>query len=202
MIGRLSGLLIEKQAPTLLLDVGGVCYEIGAPMSTFYNLPEIGNKLTLHTHLLVREDAHLLFGFATRRDRDLFRNLIKISGVGAKMALALLSGLTASELVKTIRSNDIASLTLIPGIGKKTAERLIVEIKNRLQGWGLDGTDADTMLDPDTVSTPVSQIHDAVSALVSLGYKPAEASRMVRQVDSAELLSEDIIRRALKAAAI
>lgn len=200
MIGRLSGRLIEKQAPMLLLDVAGVCYEIGAPMSTFYGLPEIGNELTLHTHLLVREDAHLLFGFATRRDRDLFRNLLKVSGVGAKMALALLSGLTASELLKTIRSNDIASLTLIPGIGKKTAERLIVEIKDRLDAWGLDGTDADML--PDSDLAPASQIHDAVSALVSLGYKPAEANRMVRQVDSVDLLSEEIIRRALKAVTI
>lgn len=200
MIGRIRGALIEKQAPTVLVEVGGVAYEIAAPMTTFYDLPAIGEPVTLHIHMLVRQDAQLLYGFAQRRDRELFRSLIKVNGVGAKMALALLSGMSADELVTTVRSNDITSLTRIPGIGKKTAERLIVEMRDRLEDWG--------------VETPVAKmgvsggghghsggpdhLKDAISALIALGYKPLEASRMVRAVDSKGLASEDIIRQALQ----
>lgn len=203
MIGRIRGTLIEKQAPTVLVEVDGIAYEIAAPMTTFYDLPAIGEPVILHIHMLVRQDAQLLYGFVQLRDRDLFRSLIKVNGVGAKMALALLSGMSADELVVTVRSNDITSLTRIPGIGKKTAERLIVEMRDRLEDWGI-ATPVTTMGvsgDGHAYSRGPDYIKDAVSALIALGYKPVEASRMVRAVDSDGLASEDIIRQALQAMA-
>ena len=203
MIGRIHGKLLLKHAPSLLVDVGGVGYELEAPMTTFYQLPEVGSEITLHTHLLVREDAHLLYGFASEQERLMFRSLIKVSGVGAKLALALLSGMAAEEFAQTVQHNDIARLTRVPGVGKKTAERLIVEMRDRLPALGLEGTDRETVTAA-SANTGVGQsnaVKDAISALIALGYKPQEASRMVNAVDSADKPSEDIIRQALKSVA-
>ncbi len=198
MIGRLRGELVSKQPPFLLLDVQGVGYEIEAPLSTFYDLPEPGGQVTLHTHLHVREDAHVLYGFASESERALFRSLIKVSGVGAKMALAILSGMTASEFSRCVMDGDVASLVRLPGIGRKTAERLVVEMRDRLGSLPAAVTltggkpAAAAARAPDPVS-------DAVSALVSLGYKPQEASRLVSAVEGEAERSEDLIRLALKA---
>jgi len=200
MIGRLRGILLEKQPPQLLLDVSGVGYEISAPMTTFYELPETGNEVTLHTHLTVREDAHVLYGFLREQDRLLFRTLIKVSGVGPKLALAILSGMSADEFAGCVQNGDSALLTRLPGVGKKTAERLVVELKDRLKDW--QGAMLTTAEASTSRAVPASDaLKDAVSALVSLGYKPQEASRMVSQLESDGLASEELIRLALKAAA-
>ncbi|MDT8384365.1 MAG: Holliday junction branch migration protein RuvA [Gammaproteobacteria bacterium] len=199
MIGRLHGTLIEKKPPQLLLDVGGVGYEISAPMTTFYELPETGNDITLHTHLAVREDAHVLYGFLREQDRMLFRSLIKVSGVGPKLALAILSGMSADQFAGCVQTGDSSSLTRLPGVGKKTAERLVVEMKDRLKDW--QGVTFATEAAGQPVMPANAAVKDAVSALVSLGYKPQEASRMVSQVEDAALSSEEMIRLALRAAA-
>ncbi len=199
MIGRLHGVLLEKQPPQLLLDVGGVGYEISAPMTTFYELPETGNEITLHTHLAVREDAHVLYGFLREQDRLLFRTLIKVSGVGPKLALAILSGMSADEFAGCVQNGDSALLTRLPGVGKKTAERLVVELKDRLKDW--QGTTLSTDISTNRAAPASDALKDAISALVSLGYKPQEASRMVSQLESDGLASEELIRLALKAAA-
>lgn len=204
MIGRLRGKLIVKHAPSLLLDVGGVGYELEAPMTTFYELPEVGSEVTLHTHLLVREDAQLLYGFASEQERLMFRTLIKVSGVGAKLALALLSGISARELADTVQHNDIARLTRVPGVGKKTAERLIVEMRDRLPALGMDASQPG-QADGAVASLAMAQndaVKDAISALIALGYKPQEASRMVNVVDNKSLPSEEIIRQALKSVSL
>lgn len=198
MIGRLRGILVDKQAPHLLLEVQGVGYEIEAPMSTFYDLPALGMEVTLFTHLLVREDAHVLCGFATTAERALFRSLIRVSGVGAKLALAILSGISAEGFARCVQNQDAATLTRLPGIGKKTAERLIIEMRDRLENFA-GGSDIHQSRDAGSARLD-SPIEDAVSALVSLGYKPPEASRLVRAVDCVDLPSEEIIRRALQAA--
>lgn len=198
MIGRLRGTLIEKQAPDLLIDVNGVGYEVAAPMTTFYQLPKTGSEVTLHTHLVVREDAQQLYGFVSLADRALFRTLIKVSGVGAKLALSLLSGMSTDDFVLTVRSGDASSLTRIPGVGKKTAERLIVEMRDRLAEWEVHGTSGPASSAYVTADGARDDVRDAVSALIALGYKPPEASRMVRGIDSANLASEEIIRKALQ----
>lgn len=198
MIGRLRGTLLDKKPPQLLLEVGGVGYEVEAPMSTFYQLPASGSEIILHTHLVVREDAHLLFGFASERERSLFRALLKVNGVGAKMALAILSGMNADTFARCIQENDTASLTRLPGIGKKTAERLIVEMRDRLADWQEAGVLPVVMAVP--MAEARDEVKDAVSALVSLGYKPPEASRMVSGVITDGRSSEEIIREALKGA--
>ncbi|MDQ2068513.1 Holliday junction branch migration protein RuvA [Natronospira bacteriovora] len=198
MIGFLRGRLAVKQPPQLLIDVGGVGYEVEAPMSTFYNLPETGSEVELLTHLVVRDDAHILFGFLTHSERKLFRNLIKVSGVGAKMALGVLSGISASEFAVCVREGDTTRLTRLPGIGKKTAERLVVEMRDRLEG----AVDASAEHPgSQQASTPAQPADEAFDALVALGYKPREASRMVAAVDHRELNSEEIIRQALRGAA-
>lgn len=194
MIGFVRGKLVAKQPPVLLIDVNGVGYEVEAPMTTFYDLPETGKEIVLHTHLVVRDDAHTLFGFAKLSDRALFRSLIKISGVGPRMALAILSGMSADAFVRCIQDNDAAALTRVPGIGKKTAERLVVELRDRL-GKGDSGA-AEL-----PAAGPANAVEEAVSALIALGYKPPDASRMVRGIDSKDLAVEEIIRRALQAAA-
>jgi len=199
MIGRLHGILLEKQPPQLLLDVGGVGYEISAPMTTFYELPETGNEITLHTHLAVREDAHVLYGFLREQDRLLFRTLIKVSGVGPKLALAILSGMSADEFAGCVQNGDSALLTRLPGVGKKTAERLVVELKDRLKDW--QGATLMVGISTNRATPANDALKDAISALVSLGYKPQEASRMVSQLESEGLASEELIRLALKAAA-
>ena len=198
MIGRLRGTLIEKQAPDLIIDVHGVGYEVAAPMTTFYQLPDTGTEITLHTHLVVREDAQQLYGFVSLADRELFRTLIKVSGVGAKLALALLSGMSADDLVLTVRSGDASTLTRIPGVGKKTAERLIVEMRDRLAEWEVKGAPISAAVTLDIDSGARDAVRDTVSALIALGYKPQDASRMVRQVETAGLASEEIIRQALQ----
>ncbi|TVO75543.1 Holliday junction branch migration protein RuvA [Sedimenticola selenatireducens] len=198
MIGRLRGELVYKQPPFLMVDVNGVGYELEAPMSTFYDLPLQGGQVTLFTHLAIREDAHVLYGFISDSERALFRTLLKVSGVGAKMALAILSGMSAEEFALCIQRDDTAALVRLPGIGKKTAERLIVEMRDRLDriepvsGVSLPRAQSTGV----AVETPQS---DALGALIALGYKPNDASRMVRSVECENLSSEEIIRLALRA---
>lgn len=196
MIGFLRGSLAAKKVPFLLVDVGGVGYEVEAPMTTFYQLPALGETITLYTHLAVREDAHSLYGFFAEAERALFRSLIKVNGVGAKLALTILSGLSAEEFHRAIECNDVSALVRLPGIGKKTAERLIIEMRDRLPGVETAG--APTPTKPGVAASPVQ---DAVSALIALGYKPVDASRMVRDIPVTEgKSSEDLIRHALRAA--
>lgn len=204
MIGRLRGTLADRQAPEILVDVGGVYYEVQVPMSTVYQLPAVGRDVCLHTHLVVREDAHLLYGFFTLQERQMFRSLIKVTGVGPKMALAILSGMAVDEFVRTIRVNDIAGLTRMPGIGRKTAERLIVEMKDRLAEWGseLQVSLVETAPGVSAGERAISQ--EAETALIALGYKPQDATRMIAQVlkvDNTIARSEDLIRQALRNAA-
>jgi len=203
MIGRLTGRLRVKQPPELVVDVGGVGYEVAAPMSTFYELPGVGAEVTLFTHLIVREDAHQLFGFAREPERRLFRALLKVSGVGAKMALAVLSGMGADEFARCIANDDVTALTRLPGVGKKTAQRLIVEMRDRLDAEGLHDVlpGAAPAASAGTVEADAGtdQVADATSALIALGYKGPEASRMIRQVNPSGLTTEEIIRRALQA---
>ncbi len=188
MIGRLAGVLREKQPPQVLLEVQGVGYEIDVPMSTFYDLPESGASVMLYTHLVIREDMHLLFGFLTESERQTFRALIKISGIGARMALALLSGLSVSELYQAVASRDSARLTMVPGIGKKTAERLILELRDKL---------SPVVRDLDHVSSSCSYSNDIKNALISLGYSDREVAWAIKSVDNHESLS-DGIRQALQ----
>ena len=197
MIGRLSGQLLVRQPPQLLIDVNGIGYEVEAPMSTFYSLPEVGSTVTLHTHLVVREDAHTLFGFATENERAMFRALIKVNGVGAKLALTILSGISADDFIRCIMDGDAAALTRLPGVGKKTAERLIVEMKDVLKKWQADAGDSVGISPVSALIKPDDAVADAVSALIALGYKPPEASRMVRGIETKDLSSEEIIRHAL-----
>jgi Holliday junction DNA helicase RuvA len=200
MIGRLRGILLEKKPPQLLLDVNGVGYDVSAPMTTFYELPETGSEVTLHTHLAVREDAHVLYGFLREHDRSLFRSLIKVSGVGPKLALAILSGMSADEFAGCVHSGNAAALTKLPGVGKKTAERLVIEMKDRLKDWQGATLPAETAgVTPTTPATDA--VNDAISALISLGYKPQEASRMVSKLECEGLSSEEVIRLALRSMA-
>ena len=195
MIGLLRGRILAKQPPQLLLDVHGVGYEVDAPMTTFYQLPVVGEEVTLYTHLVVREDAHTLYGFSQSADRDLFRHLLKVNGVGARLALTILSGMEPAQFVQCVRAGDIDALVRLPGIGKKTAERLVMELRDRL-----DQEPAAVpvqSVDP-AVAVPINPVEDAVSALVGLGYKPQEASRMVRSIETSDLSSEEIIRQALQ----
>ena len=198
MIGRLSGKLVQKEPPALLIDVNGVGYELEAPMTTFYDLPAIGEAVSLHTHLVVRDDAHLLYGFSRENQRWLFRSLLKVSGVGPRVALAILSGLTTEEFVSCITTEDVARITRVPGIGRKTAERLIVEMRDKVQTEALVAGGA-KMADAGEVS--LNPVGEAVSALMALGYKANEASRLVRTVEGDGLNTEEIIRQALKSAA-
>lgn len=198
MIGRLTGRLLLKEPPTLLLDVNGVGYELEAPMTTFYDLPPIGETVTLDTHLVVREDAHLLYGFSDKGQRRLFRSLLKVSGIGPRVALAILSGLTSQEFVQCILNEDVARITCVPGIGKKTAERLIVEMRDKVE---TEPGAAAAALPAGAASGPLNSMGEAVSALMALGYKPNEATRLVRAVASDGLDTEEIIRQALKGAA-
>ncbi len=192
VIGRLKGKIIEKQAPKLLLDVNGVGYEVEVPMSTFYDLPNAGCDITLRTHFIVREDAQLLFGFLTEDERILFRELIKVNGIGGKVALAVLSGMQPDEFVSCIESQDVKRITSIPGIGPKTAQRLIIEIKDKL------GKLAITQSSTGVVNTGATA--DAVNAMIALGYKPADAEKMIKKVKEPDMGTEDLIRKALQAA--
>ncbi len=196
MIGLLRGTILDKRPPHLLLEVQGVGYELEAPLTTFYDLPATGGVVTLYTHLAVREDAHLLYGFAKVTDRDLFRHLLRVNGVGARLALTILSGMDAGAFARCIQAGDTATLVRLPGVGRKTAERLIVEMRDRL-----DAIAGITLSSPGVAAArpPATPLEDAVTALIGLGYKPQEASRMVRAIDTAELSSEEIIRTALQA---
>jgi holliday junction DNA helicase RuvA len=198
MIGSLRGRLTAKHPPQLMIDVGGVGYEIEAPMSTFYGLPATGVEVSLFTHLVVREDAHILFGFGTDRERRLFRELLKVSNVGPKLALALLSGMSVDNFLTCIDSQDADTLVRIPGVGRKTAERLLVEMRDRVKGFGeLAGFAASAgPVDPSAGAQA-----EAFSALVALGYKPAEITRLLKSVDASIQKTEEIIRRALQFAA-
>jgi holliday junction DNA helicase RuvA len=198
MIGRLRGLLVEKRPPWLTLEVGGVGYEVEAPMSTFYKLPEAGVEVTLRTHLVVREDAHLLYGFATESERRLFRELIKVNGIGARLALGILSGMEPEALVTAVQQGETARLIALPGIGKKTAERLIVELRDRLaagEGFAPAATGASA---PGPLPSAEDPVGDAVSALIALGYRPNDASRYVQAAAEPGLSREELIRRALR----
>jgi len=198
VIGRIRGIILEKRPPHLLLDVNGIGYELEAPMTTFYSLPEVGQEIRIYTHLAIREDAHLLFGFATENERRLFRTLIKVNGVGARMALTILSGMDSSEFVLCIQSGDTDRLVKLPGVGKKTAERLVVEMRDRIIDWqSAAGHSNETSGKPGRPGHDPSR--DAVSALIALGYKPQEASRYVEAVSSEGMDSETIIREALRA---
>lgn len=204
MIGRLRGNLLEKQPPELLIEVSGIGYEVQMPMSCFYELPEIGTEAIVYIHYVVREDAQLLYGFNTKKERALFREVIKANGVGPKLGLAILSGMTASQFVQSVEREDISTLVKLPGVGKKTAERLVVEMKDRLKGWGAGdlftpAADAAPMDDgSDFITSPQSAQDEAVSALISLGYKPVQASKMVSQVAKPDMTSEALIRESLK----
>jgi holliday junction DNA helicase RuvA len=198
MIGRLRGEIAAKQAPFLLLDVNGVGYELEAPLSTFFNLPEAGQSVMLYTHLAVREDAHVLYAFATESERTLFRSLLKVSGVGAKMALAILSGMSAEEFARCVESEDVSALVRLPGIGRKTAERLIVEMRDRLAKLGEQRGGASITAAAQTTARPRSEKSDAVAALVALGYKSLDADRLVKAVASDGMDSETLIRAALQ----
>ena len=198
MIGFLRGILAHKAPPLLLLDVHGVGYEIEAPMTTFYDLPAVGTEVKLHTHLVVREDAQILFGFSTEADRALFRSLIKVSGVGPKLALTLLSGLTAEQFQRAIQDNDTQALVRLPGVGKKTAERLIIEMRDRLPEFG--GSDA-PVVSANQAPAANTPKQEAISALCALGYKPQDAAKMVQNIAGEDKRCEDIIRLALQGAA-
>ena len=187
MIGRLEGILRERQPPRLLVDVGGVGYELEAPMTTFYALPPIGEPVVLHTHQMVRDDAPCLYGFDRPLERDTFRRLLRVSGVGGKVALALLSGLDADGLARCVRAGDAAGLARVPGIGKKTAERLLFELRDRLPGAAAAAADVS--------EEPVAE---AVAALAALGFSSNEAQKRVSAVDAAGLDSEAIVRAALR----
>lgn len=191
MIGRISGLLLEKFPPLVLVDVQGVGYEIDVPMSTFYNLPAVGTQITLHTHLVVREDVHLLFGFATEGERQAFRQLVKISGVGARTALALLSGLSVADLHQAVSDQEPARLIRIPGIGKKTAERLLLELRDKLDPGVSAIPGATGARHSSTMGS------DVLNALLSLGYNDREANWAISQL-SVDLSVSDGIRQALK----
>lgn len=195
MIGRLRGRILAKQPPFLLLDVHGVGYEIEAPMSTFYVLPHGDEEVVLHTHLAVREDAHVLYGFAREADRTLFRALLRVSGVGGKMALGVLSGMTAEEFGQAVQASDIAALTRLPGVGRKTAERLVVEMRDKLDKLGVSPAGGPKA---PPGAAPAGADQDAVAALIALGYRPPEASRMVSKVFEEGMDTESVIRAALK----
>ncbi len=197
MIGRLRGVIIEKQPPELVVDVQGVGYELSAPMSTFFNLPAVNDEVTLFTHMVVREDAQLLYGFATERERLLFRSLLKVNGVGAKLALTILSGSDVDTFARSVQDGDTASLTRLPGVGKKTAERLIVEMRDRLKEVSSAMGLQDIVVD--SASAPAGGAkNEAVEALMALGYKPAEADKMLRSFDIEGMSTEQIIRQALQ----
>lgn len=205
MIGRLSGILAEKFPPEILIECAGVGYEVTMPMTSIYALPEVDEATVIYTHFVVREDAQLLYGFANKIERKLFRLLIKVNGVGPKLALAVLSAMSADQFVSCVRHDDISGIVKIPGVGKKTAERLLIEMRDRLKDW-------QTSMTPVTDNMPVQLTHedtfisshidnskgDAINALISLGYKQAQADKAVKLVYTEGMSSEDVIRHALK----
>ncbi|MGF1714077.1 Holliday junction branch migration protein RuvA [Photobacterium chitinilyticum] len=203
MIGRLRGTILEKQPPEVLLEVGGIGYEVQMPMSCFYELPEVGQEAVISTHFIVREDAQLLYGFNKKSERELFREVIKANGVGPKLGLAILSAMTAGQFVLSVENEDITTLVKIPGVGKKTAERLVVEMKDRLKGWGegdlfTPASDAAASNVPAENHSAACAEDEAVSALIALGYKPQQASKVISQIAQPDMTSEAMIRDALR----
>jgi Holliday junction DNA helicase RuvA len=196
MIGYLRGRLAAKNPPTLVIDVQGVGYECEAPMSTFYQLPDTGGEVTLRTHLVVREDAHVLYAFGSEDERRLFRHLLRVSGIGPKIGLAILSGLTVEQFLRSIEAEDTALLVRVPGVGRKTAERLLIELRDRVKEFG--GAGSPQLPSRDRPADPQAE---AFSALVALGYRPAEVTRLLSSVGAEASGTEDLIRRALQAAA-
>ncbi len=196
MIGSLSGIILTKQPPWLLVNVGGVGYELEAPMTTFYDLPGVGEKVELHTHLVVREDAQLLYAFSRLNQRELFRNLLKVNGVGPRVALAILSTMNAEEFQACVMAEDAVQLTRVPGIGRKTAERLLVEMRDKVDQL-LNASGAVGMTAPQAPTQTQDPATDAITALVALGYKSIDATRQVRNLDK-NLTSEQMIREALR----
>ena len=196
MIGRLKGILLEKQPPFLLIDVNGVGYECQAPMNTIYNLPEVDSSVILHTHLSINENAHTLFAFYSLEERSLFREVIKVNGVGPKLALAILSATSAMEFARNVHHGEVSSLVKIPGVGKKTAERLIIEMKDRLKDWKFEDSDSTQSSSEQTPRN--NQVDEAISALVSLGYKQQVAMNAIKKVGDDSLPSASLIRLALK----
>ncbi|GLX83493.1 Holliday junction branch migration protein RuvA [Thalassotalea eurytherma] len=204
MIGRLRGILVEKTAPEILIECQGVGYEVSMPMTSIYALPELNEEATIYTHFVVREDAQLLYGFANTTERKLFRLLIKVNGVGPKLGLAILSGMSANQFVSCVAHDDITTIVKIPGVGKKTAERLLIEMRDRLKDWQSESatpaTDATPIL-ANTESTFVISDNkgDAINALISLGYTQGQADKAVKAVFSEDKSSEELIRDSLKA---
>jgi holliday junction DNA helicase RuvA len=196
MIGFLKGRLAVKQPPMLMVDVNGVGYEMEAPMSTFYGLPAAGEPVAFFTHLVVREDAHILYAFGTDGERRLFRGLLKVSGVGPKIALGILSGASVDDFLRTIEAEDVAMLTRIPGIGRKTAERVIIEMRDSVKKLSMPAAGS-----PSGAGAAVTPQSEAFSALIALGYKPPEVIRLLKAVDEPDLATTELIRRALKSAA-
>lgn len=204
MIGRIRGILIEKEPTDIQVEVGGIAYEVQVPMSTLFKLPEIGEVVTLHTHFVVREDAQQLFGFIGVKDKALFRTLIKVNGVGPKMALGILSSVDSDALVGLVLNNDIAALVAMPGIGKKTAERLVIELRDKIKDWEVAGGSRANAGAKASSPNAASAAREAETALVSLGYKLPQAARAIASVqkDRPELASsEELIRFALKSMA-
>ncbi|WP_100641948.1 Holliday junction branch migration protein RuvA [Alteromonas facilis] len=204
MIGRLQGTLLVKQPPDILLDVNGVGYEVQLPMTCFYELPDVGATATIYTHFVVREDAQLLYGFMDVNERTVFRELIKANGVGPKLALTILSGMSAAQFMQCVKFEDVSTLVKLPGVGKKTAERLVVELRDKLAKLSLgDSMQMPTMVDVsrDSADTlvPVSDVkEEAMSALLALGYKPQQASKAINAVYSEDMTSESLIRESLR----
>lgn len=203
MIGRLRGNLIEKQPPYLVLDVNGVGYELQAPMTTFYRLPALGADVILHTHLSITENLHQLFGFIDQRDRSLFRTLIKVNGVGPKLAIAILSGMEADDIARCVRDNNVKALTKVPGIGTKTAERLVIELRDRLKNWDMPNSDVLSHNEIKQIVSDNDAYTEAESALIALGYKPVEAAKMISAASKQkpDAKSEELIRLALRSMA-
>jgi Holliday junction DNA helicase RuvA len=195
MIGRLRGILLEVKAPDILIDVHGVAYDVKAPLSTCYRLPEVGQEIILLTHLAVREDAHTLFGFIDKHERSLFRSLIKVNGIGPKLALTILSSIDSHDFVNAIRNDDLTRLVRLPGIGKKTAERLLIEMVDKLDEWEMDLAQQLPLSD----NKPRAVIDEAQAALVSLGFKPQEAMKILKQIPAEGLSAEELLRKALQA---
>lgn len=202
MIGRIMGILALKQAPEVLVDVNGIGYEVQLPMSCFFQLPELGQEVSLITHFVVREDAQLLYGFITQQERALFRELIKVNGIGPKVALAIMSNLSAGQFVAAIEQDDITALTRCPGVGKKTAERLLVEMKDRLKNLMIQPENKAEESQAEQYSTTQEAVgEEAISALVALGYKPALAQKVIKKLEGEAQTSEQLIRLALKSLA-
>lgn len=196
MIGFLRGTVHEKKAPHVVIDVQGIGYDVETPMSSFFGLPAVGEAVLLRTHLVVREDAHILYGFATEQERELFRSLIKINGIGPKVALGILSGVSVDDFCQFVSDNNVSALVRLPGIGKKTAERLMLDMRDRLPEQVANGT----AVSSDGVSHPVSAIEEAISALIALGYKPQDAEKRAKAVANDGASSAQIIRSALQSA--